>query len=91
MAHWTDEGVQRFEFGFKDGDSEDGQTCLVMESGKHAAIIMTRQALEKFIQDAQLLLGANPITIDVSISGDADPKAISEAIRSCAQHALHPN
>lgn len=60
MAHWTDEGVQRFEFGFKDGDSEDGQTCLVMESGKHAAIIMTREALQDFLAKMQKLLDDNP-------------------------------
>lgn len=60
MTHWTDESVQRFEFAFKVGTSEDGQTCLMVEPGKHADIIMTRAALIKFIANAQESLDANP-------------------------------
>ena len=64
MAHWTDDGKQRFEFEWHVGDNDGGETCMrpmTRNDGTPCVwAVMTRESLTAFIERAQKLLDDNP-------------------------------
>ena len=71
---WDDEGRQRFEFGFKIGESDD-QEMVVVTDGVSVGLVFTREKLIEFISGAQAFIGQNPLDLgDTSAHRGLDPQ-----------------